>query len=147
MESLCGAKVACSCVVLWAVFTQVFLTLWTVRLFSQSAASQTLSPGPDDSPWLPEPCVWPHKGANHTSSEQDNPSRPLSVVLQCGADTWLKGWEARLWWNGDHPTLSAGTACTECGHHGVVRGQLHKTEALDRLTGIASLTEDQYDGS
>ena len=45
------------------------------------------------------------------------------------------------------PALSAGTACTECGHQGVVGGQLQKTEAPDRLTGIASLTEDQSDAS
>ena len=37
----------------------------------------------------------------------------------------------------------AETASTECGHKGVVRGQLQKTE----LTGIASLTEDQSDAS
>ena len=41
----------------------------------------------------------------------------------------------------------AETAHTECGHEGVVRGQLQKTEAPDRLTGIASLTEDQSDAS
>jgi len=41
----------------------------------------------------------------------------------------------------------AETARTKCGHQGVVRGQLQKTEAPDRLTGIASLTEDQYDAS
>ena len=41
----------------------------------------------------------------------------------------------------------AETACTQCGHQGVVRGQLQKTEAPDRLTGIASLTEDQSDAS
>jgi len=41
----------------------------------------------------------------------------------------------------------AETARTECRHQGVVRGQLQKTEAPDRLTGIASLTEDQSDTS
>ena len=41
----------------------------------------------------------------------------------------------------------AETDRTECGHQGVVRRQLQKTEAPDRLTGIASLTEDQSDTS
>ena len=41
----------------------------------------------------------------------------------------------------------AETAHTECGHQGVVRGQLQKTEPPDQLTGIASLTEDQSDAS
>jgi len=35
--------------------------------------------------------------------------------------------------------------CTDCGHQGVVHRQLQKTEAPDRLTGIASLTKDQSD--
>ena len=38
-------------------------------------------------------------------------------------------------------------AIIECGHQGVVHGQLQKTEAPDRLTGIASLPEDQSDAT